>query len=108
MAESLIKKVEGENFKDVISSGVTLVDFFAEWCAPCRMLEPILNELAEKLKGKVTIAQLDIDQAQQIAEEYQVTSVPTLILYKSGQEKDRIVGLKDSDALFEFISSVTG
>lgn len=103
MTSGLIKKLNSSDFHSTIQHGVTLVDFFAEWCAPCRMLVPILEELAEREDGIVSVCKLDIDHAQNIASQLQVTSVPTLILFKNGKEVNRTVGLKDVDALQEFI-----
>lgn len=100
-----IKKLNDDNFSDTIQSGLVLVDFFAEWCAPCKMLAPILSELAEKMSGKVTIGKLDIDAAQATTTKYQVTSVPTLILFKDGQEAQRVVGVKDLDTLVQMIET---
>ncbi len=104
MPGDLIKKLSSNDFKSTIEQGVTLVDFFAEWCAPCRMLVPILEEIAEQVQGKIQLCKVDIDQAQDIISELQVTSVPTLILFKDGKEVNRTVGLKDADALKELIS----
>ena len=103
-ATELIKHLDDETFQGAISSGLTLVDFFADWCGPCRMLAPILEELAEKLSGKLTVAKLDIDSAQKSTHAFQVTSVPTLILFKDGQEVERVVGLRDADDLEEMIN----
>ena len=104
MASSLIKKLSNEDFKASIAEGLVLVDFFAEWCPPCRMLVPILEEIAEEMHGKVKLCKIDIDHAQNVTSEFQVTSVPTLILFKNGKEVNRTEGLKDADVLKEFIS----
>lgn len=100
------KVLTEETFREEIKKGVTLVDFFADWCGPCRMLAPVLEKVAEEVKGKATVAKLDIDQAQGIATEFQITSVPTIILFKDGKEVGRIVGLRDAKELKEFILSV--
>lgn len=104
MTSGLIKKLNSSDFKSTIAQGLTLVDFFAEWCAPCRMLVPILEEIAEHMHGKVRLYKIDIDQSQDIISEFHVTSVPTLVLFKNGKEVNRSVGLKDADALKEFIA----
>jgi thioredoxin 1 len=104
MTSELVKKLSSSEFKAAIQEGVTLVDFFAEWCAPCRMLIPVLEELAEENRGKIKLAKVDIDQAQDITSEFHVTSVPTLVLFKNGREINRTVGLKDADTLRTFIS----
>lgn len=105
MVSEDIKKFTEDTFNKEISSGVTLVDFYADWCGPCRMLTPVLEKVAKDVKGKATIAKLDIDHAQKVASSFQVTSVPTLILFKNGKEVGRLVGLRDADAIKEFIST---
>ncbi len=104
MTSDLIKKLSSSDFKETIQTGLTLVDFFAEWCAPCRMLVPVLEELAEEKKDQMKFCKVDIDQAQDITTEFQVTSVPTLILFKDGKEVNRTIGLKDGEALRALIS----
>ena len=80
---SKIQHLTDNNFHKSIGKGLALIDFFAVWCGPCRMLTPILEELADKYDGKeVLIGKIDIDTDQKIAAEYQVSSVPTLILFK--------------------------
>ena len=103
MTSENIKKFTEDTFTKDISSGVNLVDFYADWCGPCRMLTPVLEQVASDLKGKATVAKLDIDHAQKVASTYQVTSVPTLILFKNGKEAGRLVGLRDAEAIKDFI-----
>ncbi len=88
-----------DNFQQEINSGVTLVDFYADWCGPCRMMEPIINDLADELEDKVKIAKIDIESAQRTAASFQVTSIPTIIVFKDGVEVERLVGLKDKETL---------
>lgn len=102
---SEIQHFTEDNFRDEIKKGIVLVDFYAEWCGPCRMLGPILEEVAGQIEGKARIGKLDIDKAQQVTSDFQVTSVPTLILFKNGEEVDRIVGLKDADTLSSMIQN---
>jgi thioredoxin 1 len=105
MSSEHIRKLTEENFEDEIGKGVTLVDFYADWCGPCRMLAPVLEKVAKEVSGKATIAKLDIDHAQKIASGFQVTSIPTLILFKDGKEVGRLIGLRDAEAVKEFILS---
>ena len=99
-----IKHLDDENFASEVASGVTLVDFYADWCGPCRMMTPVIEEIANEMSGKLKVAKLDIDSAQKTTATYQVTSIPTLILFKGGKELKRIVGLKDGDTLKKLIS----
>lgn len=93
-----------DNFEEKISSGVVLVDFYADWCGPCRMLTPVIEGVAEEMQGQASFAKLDIDQNQKVASQFQVTSVPTLVLYKDGKEVNRLVGLRDAEAIKQFVS----
>ncbi len=104
MSDKLLH-LNDDNFSTEIAQGLTLVDFYADWCGPCRMMEPIVHELADELDGKAKIAKLDIEAAQKTASIFNVTSIPTMILFKDGQEAKRIVGVKDKDSLAQIISS---
>jgi len=95
--------LEEDNFEEGVAKGMTLVDFYADWCGPCRMLTPVLEELAKDLEGKAKIAKIDIDKAQKTASSFQVTSIPTLILFKDGKEVGRLVGLRDKDTIKDFV-----
>lgn len=101
-----IVKIDDENFQNVVQNGVVLVDFYADWCGPCRMLTPILEALAADLTGKMTVAKLDVDHAQKTTATFQITSVPTLIIFKQGKEVNRIIGLKDLDTLKQLVTQV--
>lgn len=94
-----IKYLNDENFQTEINQGVTLVDFYADWCGPCRMIAPIVEELATEMNGTAKIAKLDIDSAQETTSNLGVTSIPTIILFKNGKEVKRVVGVKDKDTL---------
>jgi len=89
------------NFETEVLKSKTpvLVDFYAQWCPPCRLLAPILEELVEELKGKIKIGKLDVDKNQSIASQYGVMSIPTLILFKNGKEEKRIIGLRTKEEL---------
>ncbi len=100
-----MEEVQDDSFEALIKEGVTVIDFFAEWCGPCRTLSPVLEEVAGELKGKVKFAKLDIDKNHVTAKNHHVTSVPTLILYKDGEEKNRLVGLRDAAAIKDFALS---
>src|SRR5258708_6358169 len=97
MAE--LKHANDDNFSTITASGVVLVDFYADWCGPCRMVAPILEKVAQKLEGKATIVKVNTDEANQTAGKLRITSIPTLILYKNGEEVGRVVGVKDEASL---------
>jgi thioredoxin len=104
MGEHLIV-VDDSNFQETVASGISLIDFFAEWCGPCHMQTPILEALAAEMGDQVKFIKLDIDKSQKTTASFQVTSVPTLILLKDGKEVKRVVGVRDADALKELIAS---
>ena len=98
-----IKIIKENEFESTIKTGLVLVDFHADWCGPCKTLAPHLEAVAKELKGKALVVKLDVDQAQRVASSFQVTSIPTLILFKDGKEVDRIVGLRSGKEIKEFI-----
>lgn len=100
-----VKYLNDENFQTEINQGVTLVDFYADWCGPCRMIAPIVEELATEMNGTAKIAKLDIDSAQETTSNLGVTSIPTIILFKDGKEVKRVVGVKDKDTLKAMINA---
>ncbi|MDQ6421006.1 thioredoxin [Paenibacillus sp. LHD-117] len=101
MAVALTK----DNFTQSVESGVSLVDFWAPWCGPCKMQLPIVEELATELEGQATIAKINVDEEPELASQFGVMSIPTLILFKDGQPVDKMVGLQSKDALKAKISN---
>lgn len=92
-----------EAFDRTISKGLVLVDFYADWCGPCRIVSPILEQLAGEMQGKLTVAKLDVDVNQRTAMKYGVMSIPTLILFKDGKPVDMVVGAVPKAALQQWI-----
>jgi thioredoxin 1 len=86
-----------QNFQQQLKNKTVLVDFWASWCAPCRMMAPVLNDVANELNGNSSVGKVNIEQYQTIAKKYKVRSIPTLILFKNGKEINRIVGVKSKD-----------
>ena len=101
-----VQTVDDRRFNDVIAKGAVLVDFSADWCGPCRMLAPILDMLAKELEGRVTVVKVDVDESQTIATQYDISSVPTLLLFKDGELKHRMIGLKDFATLKNLIEEL--
>jgi thioredoxin 1 len=85
-----------------------LVDFWAEWCAPCRMIAPLLEELATEYEGRVHIGKVNVDENQQLAAQYRITGIPTLLLFKDGQVREAIVGLKSKRELKAALDAALG
>ncbi len=86
-------KVNDDDFQETIEKyPLVLVDFWADWCGPCKMMEPILEDLAEEYQGEVVIAKMNVDQNQQVPGQFGVSSIPTLVLFKNGERVDRMIG----------------
>ena len=99
MSGKLKELDSAENFQTEIQNGVVLVDFFANWCRPCQMQVPILNDLAEKLGDNVRFLKVDTDKFGAIAGQFSVSSIPTLIVFKNGQVVERFTGLQQENTL---------
>jgi len=95
-----------ENLKEKVGEGVHLVDFWAEWCGPCRVLTPIVTELKERYEGKAGVHKVNVDDNQELAKELGIRSIPTVIIYKDGQEVDRIAGAKEISLYEEKIKAL--
>jgi len=94
--------LENNSLEEVIGSDYTLVDFYAEWCGPCKMLAPILEELKDEIK----IIKVNVDAHEQIAQRYGVMSIPTMIFFKDGKEIHKIVGFRDKEELLDVIKEM--
>ncbi|MBK3493504.1 thioredoxin [Viridibacillus sp. YIM B01967] len=91
------------SFSNDIEEGLVLVDFWATWCGPCKMIAPVLEELDGELNGSAKIVKVDVDQNQETASKFGIMSIPTLVLFKDGQPVDKAVGFQPKEALAEFI-----
>lgn len=94
-------EIEEAKFEEAVLQADTpvLVDFWAPWCAPCRMVAPVVEELAEEFDGKVSFVEVNVDSSPRIATQYGIMSIPTLMLFKAGQPVDTIIGFRPKDEL---------
>lgn len=105
----MVKEFTDQNFQEealeASKNKPVLVDFFASWCGPCKIMSPIVDEVAEELKEKAVVGKLNTEEAQQIAQEYNIMSIPTVILFRNGEVKETLVGLQTKDKLIEIIQN---
>ena len=90
-----------ENFDDLINNELVLVDFYADWCGPCRMLSPIIDEVSNEIDLKVI--KVNVDNHEDLAKRFGIMSIPTIILFKNGEEQNKNIGLISKEELLEFI-----
>lgn len=95
-----------KNFNYQTKNKVVLVDFWAGWCAPCRMMAPVLNDMAGELSGNSYVGKVDIEKYQTLAQQYNIRSIPTMILFKNGREMNRFVGIKNKEFLMQQINHI--
>lgn len=97
-------ELKKENFKEEIKDGITLVDFYASWCGPCKMMHPIIEKIESKYKD-IKVIKVDVDQHEDLAREYGVMSIPTLCLMKDGEIKEKNIGFTPEEELERWIQS---
>ncbi len=95
-----------QNFQQQLKNKVVLVDFWASWCGPCRMMAPVLNDIASELDGANRVGKVDVEKYQNLAGKYKVRSIPTMVLFKNGKEVNRFVGIKSKDFLLKEIAKI--
>jgi thioredoxin 1 len=101
-----ILTLTNENFINQIKNKVVLVDFWAEWCAPCKLMAPVLNDVASDLSGNSFVGKVNVEQYNSLAQKYNVRNIPTLILFKDGKEVRRFIGLQSGDFLLQQVLKV--
>lgn len=96
-----------DNFEQEVigSKGVALVDFFAQWCGPCQMMSPTIDELAKELSGKAVIGKVDVDKSPELAGKFGVMSIPTIVIFRDGKEVNKIIGAQSKEVLLEAINN---
>lgn len=103
----MAKVATNANFADILQDDkLVIVDFWAVWCGPCRMLSPIVDEIADEMADKVTVVKCNVDDCEEIAMQYRIMSIPTLIFFKNGEIVDKTVGAMPKSALVEKINSL--
>ena len=102
-------KLNSENFqKEVMESEkIVLIDFYADWCGPCKMMSPIVDEIASEVHETVKVCKLNVDESQDLAVEYDVMSIPTLIIFKNGRVVNTLIGLKDKEEILNILNSIS-
>ena len=103
MASDKVKTVTDGDFGESVKSGLVLVDFWAEWCAPCRRLAPTVDQLAEDYSGRLTVAKMNVDENPVTPPNFMIRGIPTLLLFKDGDLKETVVGLAAKDDLAKMI-----
>ena len=105
MSEKAIELTEA-NFDQEISEGVTLVDFWAPWCGPCKMMGPVIDGVAEKLGDRATVAKLNVDEARGVAGKFGITSIPAIFIFKDGMPAKQLVGMQQESAIVSAIDEI--
>ena len=103
MASDKLKTLTDSNFDQEIQTGVVLVDFWAEWCGPCRRISPIVEELAGQYDGRATVGKLNVDENPNVPGRFMIRGIPTLLLFKNGQLADTLVGLAPKEDIAKMI-----
>ena len=99
MASEKVKTFTDSNFDTEIKAGVTLVDFWAEWCGPCRRLAPTVDAIATEYDGRVAVAKMNVDENPSIPGRFMIRGIPTLLIFKNGELVDQIIGLESKEAI---------
>lgn len=98
-----VLKLTSENYEEEVlkSEKTVLIDFYADWCGPCRMMSPIIDEIAEEMEGKIKVGKINVDDNQELAMEYGVMSIPTIVVIKNGQVAKTFIGVREKSEIEE-------
>jgi thioredoxin 1 len=99
-------ELNSENFEETVKNGVSVIDFWAPWCGPCRMVAPVIEELAEEFEGKANICKVNTDEQQELAMQFGIRSIPTIIFMKDGEIVDTMIGAASKEAFADKINSL--
>lgn len=101
-----IRQLNDQNFNQQIKNGMVLVDFWASWCAPCKMMAPVLNQVADELPENKTVGKLNVEISKAVSSKYNIRNIPTMILFNNGKEINRFVGIKSKEFLLKEMSKI--
>lgn len=104
-ASENVKILDDTNFENTVRSGVSLIDFWAAWCGPCKVQGPIIDEVADEIGTKANICKVDVDKNQKISQKYGIRNIPTILIFKDGQPVDKLVGVKPRGVLIKALQS---
>ena len=92
MANKGVTEISGNEFQDFTKNGLVLMDFFADWCMPCLMMAPVMDELSDKMKGKIKFGKVNVDENRELSQKFRIMSIPNFILFKDGKPLDQFIG----------------
>ena len=101
----MVKKITNNDMQEALAAPLAMVDFSATWCGPCQMLAPVFDELAEEMGSEVNFYSVDVDANSQLAEQYNIMSVPSILLFKNGEKAAQTVGFQSKESLADFVRS---
>jgi len=105
---SAVPELTSQTFDETVAEGVTLIDFWAEWCGPCKMIAPMIDELAAEYDGKAKVVKINIDNEPDLAVRFNVNSIPTLLIIKNGEEANRFIGVRSKSDIAAALDDTTG
>ncbi len=105
---SAVPELTSQTFDEAVAQGITLIDFWAEWCGPCKMIAPMIDELSAEYDGKAKVVKINIDNEQDLAVRFNVNSIPTLLIIKDGEEAKRFIGVTSKSDVAAALDSAGG